>query len=118
MFEMLPESSGPVVGVRATGRLTDADYKEFLPKLEKVIAEHGSVRLLVDMEGFEGWNLMAAWDDFAFGIKHWNDFSKMAIVGDAKWEEMATKAADLLMKGEARFFSLDERDAAWNWVRE
>ncbi len=31
MFEMLPGSEGKTVGVHAVGKLTDDDYKAFLP---------------------------------------------------------------------------------------
>lgn len=118
MFELLPQSAGKVIGVRARGRLTDADYRDFLPLLEERIAEHGRVRLLVDLEGFEGWTLPAAWDDFAFGMTHWHHFEKMALVGDAHWEELAARTMDVLMAGEVRFFALSERDAAWAWIGE
>ncbi len=117
MFQMLAQSAGDTVGVKAVGVLTDDDYKEFLPKLEKVIDEHRRVRLLVDMEDFEGWEPRAAWDDFAFGMTHWNHFAKIALVGDAKCEVLAAKTMNILMRGETRFFELDEAEAAWEWVK-
>ncbi len=118
MFEMLAESEGKMIGVRATGRLTDADYKEFLPKLEEIIGRHGRVRLLLDLEGFEGWEPYAAWDDFTFGMTHWNHFERIALVGEKKWEELAAKVMNLLMRGEARFFATAEMAAAWAWIKE
>lgn len=118
MFTMLPESDGNIVGVRAEGKLTDADYKAFLPRLEEIIAAQGPIRMLVDMEGFEGWEPLAAWDDFAFGMTHWGDFKRIALVGDKAWEEMSAKLFNLLMKGEVRFFVPAEKDAAWVWVKE
>ena len=118
MFELLPGSEGNVVGIHASGRLTDSDYKTFLPQIEDLIEQHGSIRLLVDMEGFDGWDLHAAWDDFTFGMTHWHHFDKMALLGDATWERLSAKAADVLMRGDVRFFELSERDAAWDWIRE
>jgi hypothetical protein len=118
MFELLDGSDGKVVGIHASGRLTDSDYKTFIPRIEERIDQHGKIRLLVDMEGFVGWDLYAAWDDFTFGMTHWHHFEKMALVGDTSWEKAAARAADLLMHGEVRFFDLDERDAAWDWIKE
>ncbi|MBL6957447.1 MAG: STAS/SEC14 domain-containing protein [Rhodospirillales bacterium] len=117
MFEMLPQSNGKIVGIRATGKLTDADYQEFMPELELLIEEHGSICLLVDLEGFDGWEPLAAWDDFTFGMTHWHHFDKIAIVGDALWEKLAAQATNLLMKGEARYFDLSQRNDAWVWVQ-
>jgi len=118
MFELLPDSDGKVIGIHATGRLHDSDYKEFLPKIEERIDEFGKIKLLVDMEGFVGWDLFAAWDDFTFGMTHWHHFEKMAMVGDATWERLAAKAANLLMGSEVRFYDISERDAAWQWIKE
>ena len=117
MFEMLPQSEGKIVGVRATGKLTDADYAALMPFLEERIAEHKQIRMLVDLDGFEGWDLLAAWDDFTFGMTHWHHFEKMAIVGNKNWEKTAAKAMDLLMRSDVRFFDLGERDAAWDWIK-
>ena len=65
MIEVLPQSHDAVVGVRATGLLTDADYKQTLiPLLEKTIAARGRARLLVEIaDTFAGWEMAAAWDD-------------------------------------------------------
>ena len=116
MFDVLPESRGRRFFVKASGKLTDADYQELLPRLETAIAGFGPLRLYVDMEEFEGWEWLAAWDDFAFGIKHWNDFERVALVGDKRWEELSAKAFDHLTKGDIRFFDVAERDAAHGWV--
>jgi len=116
MFEVLPESRGRRFYIRAAGTLTDDDYKELTPRLEKAIAEYGRLRLFVDMEDMEGWELKAAWDDFAFGLKHWNDFECVAMVGNKRWEEVSAKVFDALTKGEIRFFDIAERDTAHDWV--
>ncbi len=118
MIELLEGSEGKVIGIHASGRLSDSDYKTFIPKIEEQIDEHGRIRLLVDMEGLLGWDLYAAWDDFTFGMTHWHHFEKMALVGDATWEKAAARAANLLLRGKVRFFDLDDRDAAWDWIKE
>lgn len=118
MFELLPESEGKIVGVHASGRLSDSDYKTFIPKIEERIDAHGKIRMLVDMDGFDGWDLYAAWDDFTFGMTHWHHFEKMALVGDKPWEKIAAKAGDMLMRAEVRFFDLEDKDSAWDWIKE
>jgi len=72
MIELMPESTGNIVGIRATGTLTGADYeKVFIPRLEELFGEYGRLRILLYMdEGFAGWDLSAAWDDAAFGLTH------------------------------------------------
>jgi hypothetical protein len=86
VIEELPDSHDDIVGVRASGVLTDADYKQTLfPLLVKTIAEHGKARLLVEIaDSFAAWKLDAAWDDAVFGFAHRADFSRIAIVGGPK----------------------------------
>ncbi len=118
MFEVLPESQDRFFFIKASGKLTDADYKALVPQLEGAIDRHGSIRLLFDMEDFEGWSLQAAWDDLAFGIKHSNDFERVALLGDKRWEELSAKVMDRVMGGEIRYFDLADVNAARAWIEE
>jgi hypothetical protein len=97
------------------GKLTHEDYKVFVPMIDKALkgAKGLEVDLLVDMRGFKGWEMLAAWDDMKFGLKHRNDFSKIAIVGVNKWEELSTKMMSHLMSGKSKFFKSREKALAW-----
>lgn len=119
MFTFMPESEGAVVGIHATGKLRDSDYKQTLiPGLEKLFDEHGTLNVLFYMDNsFEGWELSAAWDDAAFGLGHRADFRKLAVVGGPEWIEWCIKACGFLMKGEIRVFPANQLDAAWSWVK-
>lgn len=118
MFEILSGTQGRRFYIKAVGRLTDADYKDLTPKLEAAIEEFGPIRLYADLEGFEGWEPAAAWDDFVLGIRHWNDFERVAIVGDKTWEDVAARVMDKLTKGEFRFFPLAEQAEARTWIED
>ena len=120
MIEVLPESKGNILAIRANGKLTDSDYKEILiPRLEAIIREHGKARLLLDMgDEFHGWEPMAAWDDTRFGIAHRNDFEKMCVVGGPAWVDWSLKIGALFIGGEIRNFAADEREEALRWVAE
>ncbi len=118
MFTILPETAGRRVFVKAEGRLTDADYKQLLPRLETAIGQYGTIRLFVDMAEFKGWSPQAAWDDLMFGLRHWNDFERMALVGDKRWEDIAAKAMSALSKGDVRWFPTAERGIARAWIEE
>ena len=58
-----------------------------------------------------------AWDDFAFGIKHWNKFTKLALVGDKRWEKISAQVADKINKAEVRFFGKEETVEALIWIK-
>jgi hypothetical protein len=119
MIEVLPESSGKVVGLRISGKLMHADYDRFVPLLEQHIREDGSVRVLVVFHDFAGLEARALWDEMKFDTKHCRDVERCAIVGETAWEEWSTRLArPLFPKGMIRYFDVSRLDDAWTWIRE
>jgi len=117
MIVLLPGTSGNVIGVKVIGKLTAADFIENVPEIEAIIARHGKVRFLVDLTEFDGWDWHAAWDDFAFGIRHWGDIEKMAVITGPEWENLAANIAGALMHAEVKPYRSPEIERAWEWTR-
>ena len=118
MFEILEQSSGKVVALNVCGKLHHSDYEELEPKLETIINENGSIQLICYMEDFEGWDLQALWDDLMLDIKHCKDIDRLAIVGNKKWMAYSAKLAKMFINGEAKFFSPNLKDEAWEWIQD
>jgi hypothetical protein len=116
MFRKLSESSEKILGFKVSGKLTDEDYKAFVPQIEKIIQEFGRISLLLELDDFHGWDLGAAWDDFKFGLKHNKDLKRVAIVGDKKWEEWMARLAKPFMKAEVKYFEGSQLQDAWKWL--
>ncbi len=109
---------GNVVHVRATGALSDEDYKDtFVPTMEELFTTWTGVRMLFAMDqGFEGWNPHGAWEELRFERKHRNDMIRVAVVGDKRWERWATRFSKIFTGANARFFTPDDADAARAWI--
>ncbi|MBU1167626.1 STAS/SEC14 domain-containing protein [Patescibacteria group bacterium] len=118
MFETMPESAGSIIGVKAKGKLVDRDYKELVPKLEKMIAEMGAINVLMDFEDFDGYSVKATIDDFEFTEKHRSDIKKLALVGNKNWEADMAKCAKWFMDAETKYFDVTEQEEAWKWLQE
>ncbi len=120
MIEVLPQTNGNVLVIKATEKLTNEDYKDVLiPHLESIIKEYGRVRFLVDLStNFDGWHVSALWDDVRFGVAHRNSFEKVAVVGGPKCAEWATKLSKILMNGEIKYFEPNHYEEAYQWVNE
>jgi len=118
MIEVLPESHGNILAVKGLGTLTDLDYQNVLiPQLDSLIKEYGKAKCLFVMdEAFQGWELEAAWDDATFGLRHRNDFEKIAVVGGPRWVEWCAKLSAHLMSGEIKTFSTGDLEKAWEWI--
>lgn len=118
MIEVLPQSQGNTLVIKATGKLTDQDYKDTLiPNLESIIRKHGKARVLLDLsEDFEGWEPAAMWDDARFGVTHRNDFEKLGVIGGPRWIEWGLKLGGLMVSGEIKCFSPSEHGQALSWI--
>lgn len=116
MVEVLSESNGNILVLRAKGRLTHRDYKNvIIPRLEAMIRIHGKVRFL--LEDFDGWQPTALWKDARFGLIHRNDFEKIGLIGAPRWVEWGLKLIASAMSGEMRTFSSTERSKALSWIQ-
>ncbi len=100
------------------GKLTHKDYEKMIPVLENAIIgiEEPKIKVLVDAREFDGYNLQAAWDDLKFGLKHNKEFTKLAFVGDKKWEEYGVKISSWFMSGELKYF--EDIESAVGWLNE
>ena len=52
-----------------------------MPEFERLLRQHGRLRVLVDMSDFHGWEGSAVWEDIKFDIKHFADIERAAMVG-------------------------------------
>ncbi len=118
MFEIIPVNEENIFAFKASGKLTDEDYKTFLPELEALIRKHDKISLYVELEDFKGWKPGAVWDDLRFGIQHDKDFRRIAVVGDNAMEHLGVGLANFFTRTEMRFFEKSEADKAWEWLRE
>lgn len=104
--------------LKAQGRLTHEDYKIITPMIDSALAEvrQPKVKVLIDGTELQGWEARAAWDDFKLGLKHGNEFEKIAIYGNKKWQEVMAKMGSWFIAGETRYFE-NENDAL-SWLHE
>ena len=73
--------------------------------------------LVVDLTNFQGYTGLAAMrEDFKMDTAHRNDFSRIAVVGEAAWQHWGTTLAKALTRAEMRWFDASALDAAAEWV--
>ena len=104
------EEGGKILVVHVSGKLAKEDYARFVPESEPLIRQHGKLRLLFDMTGFHGWDAAAAWEDLKFGVKHYADIERLAMVGEAKWQHGMAAFCKPFTQATVRYF--DHADAA------
>ena len=117
MFKIIDGLPPDVMAIEAFGKITHADYRDTLvPRAEAMMAK-GPVRLLYILgKDFSGFEAEALWDDSVFGVKHWYDFSHIAVVTDRTWLIAMVNMFKPFFHGEVRLFSVTGLAAAKDWI--
>ncbi len=117
MFKFIDDLPQDVVAIEAVGKVTHEDYRNTLIPTAEAMMAKGPIKLLyVIGKEFTGFELEALWDDSVFGIKHWRDFSHIAVVTDHAWLRAMVSMFKPFFQGEVRLFRLSELPAAKGWI--
>ena len=112
------EDGGKVLVVHVSGKLVAADYAPFVAEFDRLHEQHGKLRVLFDMTGLQGWDAGALWEDTKFGIKHFGDIDRLAMVGEKKWHHAMATFFGPFTKATTRYFDHAEAAAAREWLGE
>ncbi|MBP0449234.1 STAS/SEC14 domain-containing protein [Kitasatospora sp. RG8] len=116
MINRLGDLPAGVVGFEAGGRLSAEDYRDVvLPAVESA-AEVGEVRFLIVMHDFQGMSGGALWQDLKIGFGHVRAWKRIALVTDIDWMHHMTGLFGWMTPGETKSFTLEDREAAVEWV--
>ncbi len=113
---MEEKEGGKVLEVRVTGKLLHQDYQRFVPEFDRLVKQHGKIRLLFEMTDFHGWEPHAAWDDFKLGVKHFLDIERIAMVGEKKWQEWMARFGRTFTRARIRYFESNAIKEARKWL--
>lgn len=87
MVEIL-HSEANLVALKLSGKLHDADYKQFMPVIQAA-AEKGKLHLLVEM-----------------------------MIGDKQWQAWMTKICKPFTRAQIQYFDASDAQNAWAWVQD
>ena len=115
-IELEEKNAGRIVEVKASGKLTKEDYRDFVPEVERRVRQYGKIRILFDMHDFHGWTASALWQDLKFDLKHFRDIERLAVVGERKWEKGMAAFCKPFTTAEIRYFDQAQIDQARTWL--
>lgn len=105
-----------VVCIMASGKTESKEYKSFFADLERSLKQHAKVGLLLEFMNFEGWDLDALGSDLPFDVTCLGRISKMAVIGDKKWEEWINTYCSPFMGAAVKCFKPGEDEQAKAWL--
>ncbi len=107
-----------ILTMRLSGKLTKEDYEQFVPEIERIMKAHDKVRILVELVDFHGWTAAAAWEDTKFGMHHFSDIERIAMVGDKAWEKGMALLIKPFTMAKVQYFDTHQLSAAKKWITE
>lgn len=114
-FSEFPEDH--IVALTIDGHINTQEFEKLKGQLEKSIKNWEEVKLLEVVKSFTGMSPRALFEDVKFGLNHYKDFSKAAVVTDKKWIDLLTKAIAPVAPFPVKVFELSEIDSAKEWLR-
>jgi hypothetical protein len=117
-IELKEENAGKSIVIHVSGKLAKTDYPDFVSEFERLVRQHGKLRVLFDMTGLQGWDVGAAWEDIKFEIKHFADIERLAMVGEKKWQHSMAVFFKLFAKATVRYFDRPDAAEARKWLDE
>jgi hypothetical protein len=120
MIERIQDMPQGTIGLRASGKLSKADYRDELEPALAEAVESGELRLVFVLTDFHGLEPGAWPEDVKTGLKTWvRDhlaWRRFALVTDVEWVAKATRMFTWLTPGEVMIYELDGLEDAKRWV--
>jgi hypothetical protein len=117
-IQLSEENGGKILVMHPTGKLARADYGPLESEFERLVGQHGKLRVLFDMTGFHGWDADAIWTDIKFDTKHFADIERLATICDRKWQHGLAIFFKPFTKAVCRHFDHADAAEARKWLAE
>ncbi|CAN5623744.1 hypothetical protein BH23BAC1_BH23BAC1_39510 [soil metagenome] len=117
MINILTEKTqGKTIALKAEGKIEKSDYDRIVPIMEELVKKHEKLDAYVEVRELDKVTARALWEEIKVDVRFFNNINKVAVVGDATWKEVLTKAVAILPNIEAKYFDLDEKEKAQFWI--
>ena len=119
MFERIPPSEGPFMGLHITGDVGRSETTELVRLIEEHFAKHGPVRLLVAYDAPPG--MISAedlYDNMRFAKIASDKLAKMAVIGRHVWQDTWIGLFGLFGGIKAQYFDRRAIKEALAWLSD
>lgn len=119
MFECIPPSEGPFMGLHITGDVGRSETMELVRLIEERFGRYGPVRLLVAYDAAPG--MISAedlYDNMRFAKIASNKLARMAVIGKYAWEDTWIALFGLFGGIKTHYFDRSEIEDALAWLGE
>ncbi len=115
----LHELGGDALVVKLIGKLDSAAYERPAEQLDNFVAQHGRIRLLLDLRDFDGWQGLSAIGDHLSLIRdHYRAPKRVAVLGYASWQHLAERVLSRFVDAETRYFQGADIEDVEAWLKQ
>lgn len=117
MFEHIEKIKGPVLALKITGEITDAEHDRLDRLIRAQVARWGRIRVFLTVMHYPAWSSAEAlYEDLRMFKLHSDHIEKMAVVGDRQWKSTWVGLFGLFSGMVTAFFGMDDIEDGWRWV--
>lgn len=117
MIQIEQQNDVKLLVIHASSELTKEDCQHFVPEFDRVVEDHGKMRVLFEIHDFHGWKPRSVWEDTKFDVRHFSDIERIALVGDKRWQRCMSKFCSSFTGPEIPCFDRLAEPAAETWLK-
>lgn len=100
-------------------KLKANDFSQITPLIDSLISQQGTIRLLIDASGFEGWDNTEAFQKHAEFVKnHQQKVERIAIIAGQEWQHWLIVMVRMFVHPEVKAFDKSDENLALRWILE
>jgi hypothetical protein len=116
MIQLLDSDKENLIAAKISGKISKEEVEKIHPLIHEIIDKNKKADFYLELNDFEGYEMEGLWADLKIDSAHINDYGEMVIVGEKKWHEWAAKATDVFTGSEVKYYDLDEKKEAKEWI--
>ena len=119
LHAILTDTENGYLYIRADGELTKDDYANFVPAFQQLTRTSDKpLPIMIELgTDFSGWSMKGLWQQLKIDERHRDQFGRIAVVGDNRWEQWGTELSDVFFDAEMKFFEHAKRANAEQWLK-
>jgi hypothetical protein len=116
MIKIEPISAN-AMRITVPDKLKSDDFSLLAPQIDSLITQYGTIRLLIDASGFNGWENIAAFEKHAGFIKdHHRKIERIAVIAPHDWQHWLIGAVRVFLHPEVKAFDKSHENEAVQWI--
>lgn len=117
MLSFIPSQDRNTIAMEFEGKAVKEDMLKVDQEIQKRFKDKEQFNVYAVIHEVDGATAKALMEEAKIDIKHWSQYSKVAIVSDENWLEKMSGTSTILPGIEAKHFQMEEAEKAWEWIK-